>query len=248
MDLWNKVSSTDPKFTKRVKLGRYEFCDIDAMWTIQRATELWGPYGSTWGLQNTRFNPLYSKDMGVTAFTLEADFVFPGGRFAIAADLPYDPRGETLKKLQTMCIGKALSRLGFSADVYLGMFDDSAYVKTMENKYAAATDGGGFDNPDPVVSADSQTAVTKSKHKKYPEPNPVASGILGSLAQKYMELLSDPANSNAAGYIVNFKTVCHKVYDKYGQYPTKMESIPKMLEAIPLSEVIEKNDFLDGVE
>jgi hypothetical protein len=242
MELWNAVFSTDPKFTKNVSLGKYKFTDIDSMWNIRRATELWGPYGTKWKLQNCKYTPIISTQINTVGFMLEAHFIYPDGDFPIAVDMPYDPKGETLKKLQTMCLGKALSRLGFSADVYMGMFEDSAYVKEMEAKYAdTATDSGGSgDSPDAVPVA------SKSGVKKYPEPDPVASGILGSLAQKYMEELASHVNEHH-GYVVSFKKLCHAVYDKFNQYPTKVDSIPKIMESVPIGQVIEKNDFLEGI-
>lgn len=241
MELWNKVSTTDPKYTKQVKFGSYKFTDIDSMWNIRRATELWGPYGTGWGLQNLRIDPLYSKDSGVTAFTMQAEFVYPGGLFPIAADMPYEPKGETLKKLQTMCIGKALSRLGFSADVYMGRFDDSAYVKEMEQQYAVRNNNVPDDGS---PASGSEPAVTK-KHAKYPEPDPVASGILGKLCQQYMDKLA--GDETHSGYVVTFKRVCEAVYDAFGKYPTKVESLPVLMERVPLESVIEENDFLKGL-
>ncbi len=249
LKLWNQVCQTDPKYTKEVRLGSYKFTDIDNMYSIRRATELWGPYGSTWGIKELDVRDFSSWKDGssvVVGVYITAMFFYPGGQFSIAADMPYEPKGETLKKLQTMCIGKALSRLGFSADVYLGMFDDSAYVKEMEEKYAAATDNSGGGNTVGSGVTDKPVESKKEKVKKYPEPDPVAAGILGSMSQKYMEYLHDHAEQYPS-MIVNFKKVCNAVYDTYGQYPTKLESIPKMMLAIAIENVIEKNDFLEGL-
>ncbi|MTD33995.1 hypothetical protein [Paludibacterium denitrificans] len=48
MDLWNKVSKTDPRHTKDVSLGR-KFTAIDAHYQVMRATETFGPVGQGWG-------------------------------------------------------------------------------------------------------------------------------------------------------------------------------------------------------
>lgn len=232
MALWNKVCTTDPKFTKAVNLG-FKFTDIDSMWNIKRATELWGPYGSTWGIQQGQYGLVNDSKQTVVGIIFSGTFKYPGGEFYIAVDLPYEPRGSTLKKLQTMAIGKALSRLGFSADVYEGKFDDSAYVQTMEQQY----------------SGSKETKPEQKKPKKtvkYPEPDPNASGILGQLAQEYMDLVA--GNDKYQGMVVSFMKVCRAVYDEFGQYPTKVESIPLLLDKVPIDRVLEKNDFLDGIE
>jgi len=122
LELWNQVCTTDPVALKKVELGRRKFSDIDITYSIKRATELWGPFGGNWGLRGQRITML-----GDVGMLMEAEFYYPYGAFPIAADLQYESRGETAKKLQTTCIGKALSRLGFHADVYEGRFDDSAY-------------------------------------------------------------------------------------------------------------------------
>lgn len=242
MELWNKVQTTDPKYTKPVSFGKYHFTDIDSTWNIKRATELWGPYGSTWGLKEFYVNVFHAGE-DVAGVYIQGMFYYPGGSFSIAADIPYDPRGEVLKKLQTMCIGKALSRLGFSADVYEGRFDDSAYVKEMEKQYGSAAN----------ISADSsgsgvsptQPVKRSKKTVNYPEPDPNASGILGSLSQKYMDIVA--GDEQYSGMVVSFSKVCHAVYDEFGMYPTKIESIPMLIEKVPVSKVIEKNDFLEGL-
>lgn len=257
MKLWNFVCDTNPEFTKRVKLGGYSFTDIDIMYSIKRATELWGPFGSTWGLKQITYNfgegYIENKEKikeKVPGILMQGIFWYPGGEFDIAADLPYETRGETLKKLQTMCIGKALSRLGFSADIYEGRFDDSAYVKAQEEKYAETNDSNDSNHSATVVdnATKNEVVVNKPKAKKYPEPDPVASGILGALCQRYQTLLDiDDMKDLKLSHVVSFKKVCNAVYDAFGRYPTRMDSIPKLLETVPLDKVIEKNDFLDGV-
>ena len=42
---------------------------------------------------------------------------------------------EFIKKLETNTISKALSRLGFGADVFLGKFDDSRYIQELNEKF-----------------------------------------------------------------------------------------------------------------
>lgn len=248
MELWNKVEDTDPAFTKGVSLGKYKFTDIDSMWNIKRATALWGPYGSTWGLKTVTYNFIQAKE-DVVGIAMHGTFFYPDGFFDILADMPYEGRGETLKKLQTMCIGKALSRLGFSADVYMGKFEDSAYVRAQEEKYAQSTNS----NSDIANSVAVSTVGQPEVKKTYPEPDPVASGILGTLAQNYMDLLEAEYDSGkrpqAPELCVDFKKMYKAVYDAFGQYPTKNtpENLEKIIATVPLDKVIVKNDFLEGI-
>jgi hypothetical protein len=233
LKLWDQVETTDPAFTKEVKLGKYKFTDIDAMWSIKRATELWGPYGTQWGLRLLEYEVVYN-DNTPAWIILQGVFYYPHRTegFPIIVDMPYDAKGEVFKKLQTTAIGKSLSRLGFSADVYLGKFEDSKYVAAMNEKYGNTT---------------GKTKAGK-KGTQYPDPDPAASGILGALAQEYMAELQEREDDTAGGYVVDFKKVCHAVWDVFGKYPTKLESVPVLKEAVPLEAVLVKNDFRDGVD
>jgi hypothetical protein len=59
LKLWNQVSATDPAFTKKVSFGR-KFTAIDPTYQNLKATELWGPQGSTWGLRDLHFTTFES--------------------------------------------------------------------------------------------------------------------------------------------------------------------------------------------
>lgn len=136
--LWKAVEETDPRYTKLVTLGGRRFTDIDAYWQLRRATELWGPYGSTWGLDDVTLT--FTHDG--TAVLLRAAFRYPGGSFGIhnsarviSVKGSFDE--EWAKKIETNTLSKALSRLGFSADVYMGRFDDSRYVAEVGARFQA---------------------------------------------------------------------------------------------------------------
>jgi len=135
MALWNQVCETNPAITKRVN-QRGGFTAIDAQSQIKRATELWGPFGSKWGFKDFRFDYIYGEDTNkVTGIALTGKFYYPDGQFPIASDMPYRPNDDCFKKLQTDCITKALSRLGFNSDVFEGKFDDNRYIESLKKKY-----------------------------------------------------------------------------------------------------------------
>jgi hypothetical protein len=127
--LWRKVEKTDPANTKAVKFGSREFTSIDPTFQCKQATELFGPYGDKWGLYDLKFTTLATEP---PSLMLQADFVYPHNgdqcSFPIAVDMKLKAGDDITKKIVTSAISKALSRLGFSADVYMGKFDDAAYV------------------------------------------------------------------------------------------------------------------------
>lgn len=150
LELWNKVSKTDPAYTKKIVIGARKFTAIDAQYQLKKATELWGMYGETWGVKNLQFKPIQLGEE--TLLTLFAEFWYPKGSFEIAASvllakhgIDYKTKQATLKidddaykKVLTDLTTKALSKLGFNADVFLGQFDDQKYVAEVSKEFDEA--------------------------------------------------------------------------------------------------------------
>jgi len=137
--LWDAVSTTDPSDTKEVKFGR-KFTAIDAYSQIQMATAQFGPVGIGWGwdvhydytIEDVIFSDLtlwYVHD-GATGK------VHASGGCALKGKPSED--SEAKKKALTDSITKALSYLGFNADVFRGKFDDSKYVTEVKQQLAKA--------------------------------------------------------------------------------------------------------------
>ena len=72
MEIWNSNCTTNPVFTKYVK-QRGGFTAIDAYYQIRQATELWGPYGASWGLKNIKEEILKDYDIAL----IHAEFFYP---------------------------------------------------------------------------------------------------------------------------------------------------------------------------
>ena len=156
MAIWSAVSGTDPKFTSRVQ-QRGGFTAIDAYFQIRQATELWGPYGSAWGLRNM----VRTLNVEMEMAFLDAEFHYPDGEkdacFQIANSIDIKSRSksgakwddEFVKKLETNTISKALSRLGFGADVFMGMFDDARYIAEQNQKFGNAIPAPAQNAPPP---------------------------------------------------------------------------------------------------
>tara|TARA_R100000541_G_scaffold18623_1_gene28454 strand:+ start:201 stop:746 length:546 start_codon:yes stop_codon:yes gene_type:complete len=134
MNLWDAVSKTNPNHTKPVK-QRGGFTAIDAHYQIQTATELFGPVGIGWGydceyiFQNTLVICLVTFWHGDRAnkFGPVAGSAEISGK-RVDSDAP--------KKAMTDGITKALSHVGFNADVFLGKFDDNKYIQQMAAEFA----------------------------------------------------------------------------------------------------------------
>ena len=134
--LWDEVCETNPNDTKHVG-QRGGFTAIDAYSQIHRATEVFGSIGIGWG---------YAVDWdynipGVVTADLNFWYLLgkTRGEFQVsgACGLTGKPSvdSDAKKKALTDGITKALSYLGFNADVFLGKFDDNKYLAEVTEKY-----------------------------------------------------------------------------------------------------------------
>ena len=135
LKLWNSVCVTDPARTKVANNGRYKFTCVDPQWQAMKATEQFGAYGAGWGIKDCKFTML-----GETAMMLEAKFWYTIDEkvieFEYAVDMRYREGDDACKKLLTSFQSKCLSKLGFSADVYMGLYDDVQYVRDASIKHS----------------------------------------------------------------------------------------------------------------
>lgn len=160
MRIWNRVEKTDTRYTKDAKVGGQQITSLNGTAMIMKATEIFGPVGIGfgWTVLEERF------DRGAEMFVGEGDKRATLGfelnhtvkiRFWIKQDgergefeqygcTPYlykskygtTTDGEAPKKSLTDAIKKSLSMLGFSADVFLGMFEDKDYVNALSDEQA----------------------------------------------------------------------------------------------------------------
>ena len=131
--IWNAVSETDPAYTKKVN-QRGGFTTIDAQYQLMNATKEFGPYGKSWGFKDIDLDyTLIDKCLVI----FKGVFFFPGGQFPIIncksiGDKKIDE--DFAKKLETNTLSKALSKLGFNADIFMGKFEDIDYVNSAITK------------------------------------------------------------------------------------------------------------------
>jgi len=138
---WNDVCQTDLDHTKDVEYGKRKYTTINAQYQTRLATEKWGLYGKSWGLKDISFYTVdkvtWKGDLDVReplSLVLQATFYYPGGEFPVAGDIKFSEE-DKYKKLLTDVKSKALSMLGFNADVFMGMFDDQKYRDTLNEDF-----------------------------------------------------------------------------------------------------------------
>ena len=140
MDLWNRVSKTNPNHTKEVNIGR-KITAIDPYRQIEAATQEFGPAGQGWGWEVVRFEKLeVINQIGVLVRVWIKDHgsVDQWGQAGLYIDKAEKKKdGDCLKKATTDGITKCLSYMGFNADVFLGLFDDNKYVAERKAESAA---------------------------------------------------------------------------------------------------------------
>lgn len=160
--IWDRVSETDPQFTKDYKGdGGFQGTAVNALYVVREATKLFGPLGIGWGYNiiTDRYDqgaPILAEKDGVRLPSGEHESIHTllirlwymdgdkrgeveayghtkmiySNKWGIQTD------GEPAKKSLTDAIKKALSMLGFSADIHLGQFDDESYVAQVATEFA----------------------------------------------------------------------------------------------------------------
>lgn len=157
MEIWDKVSKTDPDHTKEVSFGR-KFTAIDAHSQVMEATRLFGPVGVGWGYETTFGTIDTGREIfvycdlilwwrnvqeweGIKGYGEKNQYgpirgicVLQGVK---ADGKPKPSDHDAGKKAMTDALTKGLSHLGFNADVFLGMFDDNKYVQELRGEKEA---------------------------------------------------------------------------------------------------------------
>lgn len=140
LKLWQSVEKTDPKHTKKANVRGNNITAIAPQSQIKQATEQFGPYGSTWGFKSFDFDYSMLELTGIVVF--KAMFYYPSGEFSISSSISAykdgartKPDADFAKKVETDTLTKALSKLGFNADVFMGLYDDNKYVMQMQEEF-----------------------------------------------------------------------------------------------------------------
>lgn len=140
MKLWDSVEKTNPKHTKKANVRGNNITAIAPQSQIKCATEQFGSYGDKWGWRSFDFDYALLAITGIVIF--KGVFYFPGGEFPISTSISAykdgartKPDADFAKKVETDALTKALSKLGFNADVFMGLYDDNKYVMEMTEAF-----------------------------------------------------------------------------------------------------------------
>ena len=141
LKLWNAVEKTDPNHTKNANVKGNKITSIKPQYQILQATKQWGAYGGNWGLKDISYDTQLVELNGLIVF--KANFYAPTIEFPLINTISVwrdgamtKPDDEWAKKVETDTLTKALSKLGFNADIFMGRFDDLRYVEEMKKEFA----------------------------------------------------------------------------------------------------------------
>lgn len=141
LELWNKVEKTNPKYTKKANVKGNNITAISPQYQIKNVTEQFGSYGKTWGFKELSFDYTLTESLGLVV--LHAVFYYPYGEFPIknAQNIFIDNAKTKIddnfaKKLETDTLTKAISKLGFNADIFMGLFDDVKYLAEITKEFS----------------------------------------------------------------------------------------------------------------
>lgn len=154
LKLWDSVQETDRSMTRTGWLDGRDVTSINATYMVKQATEQFGPIGIGWGYEivEERYDtaaPIYKEGEIVGheidhTLRLKLWYELDGKRGEVEhfGHTPFIMRSksgpytdhEAPKKSLTDALKKCLSMLGFSADIFMGLYDDQNYVQAIETK------------------------------------------------------------------------------------------------------------------
>lgn len=144
LKLWHLVEKTNPKYTKKANVKGNNITAISPQYQIKNVTEQFGSYGKTWGFKSLEFDYTLVDNLGLVV--LHAVFFYPDGEFPIknAQNVFIDNARTKIddnfaKKLETDTLTKAISKLGFNADIFMGLFEDVKYLAEVTKEFSEAT-------------------------------------------------------------------------------------------------------------
>jgi hypothetical protein len=157
LTLWNAVVTTDPAYTKSfTRGGGFKGTAINFVYLARKATEAFGPMGMGWGavVLDEKYQPgapIAANPDGSIVYAIthvlriKLWYVLGEQRGEIESygQTTYVGKNsngtftdeEAPKKSMTDAMSKALSWLGFGADVHLGLFDDNKYVNDRRREF-----------------------------------------------------------------------------------------------------------------
>lgn len=155
--IWEALGKTDPAHTKPFKRGGgFSGTAINPLWIVQRLTELFGPCGIGWGIDQPEFQVVNGSNHEILVYSIVSGWYMRAGRRAtvhgvggdkvvthIKANVErkreerWENDDEAFKKAYTDAVGNAFKFLGVGADVRMGLFEDSKYQEEVRREFEA---------------------------------------------------------------------------------------------------------------
>ena len=145
LGIWSQVEKTDLQYVKKVQ-QRGGYTAISPQYQLKCATKVFGAYGKGFGLSVSDFDMSLFDSLGVVMHKAKFFYLLNGERVefpitnAIQATTGAGDKKRVdvdfAKKVETNTVSKALSKLGFNADVFMGMFEDNQYIQELSNELA----------------------------------------------------------------------------------------------------------------
>lgn len=146
---WDRLAKTNPEHTKGFKRpGGFEGTAIKPIYLVHKMTELFGPCGGSWRISEPQFTLVNGQSGEIAVFCQLTVSIKPNGDFGapipgVGGDMVVKKRrdgsaiidDEAFKKAYTDAVGNALKFLGMSADVHMGLFEDSKYVAELRREF-----------------------------------------------------------------------------------------------------------------
>jgi len=162
--LWDKFKHTDPSYTKPFPKFGKTLTTIDPMYQVMTMTRVFGPVGKGWSYDAK----YHYTDANVFAevkivYCIDDIWYRYGPVSSVCALYKANSKldDEAPKKALTDAMTKGFSHLGVSADVFLGMFDNSKYVSAMKEKFNGTASAEGIKVK--VVNLRKDIKINKSK-------------------------------------------------------------------------------------
>lgn len=185
LSLWKQVCTPDQSATKVFNRGGgFKGTATNAVYLIRCATELWGPMGTAWGIRVVDEKIIDGASVSTgdrvhvdKVYVIRAEIFYPGGvvpaygQTILCGVNKYGPYTdeEAPKKSLTDALTKALSWLGFAADIHMGLWDDNKHVNDRSQRQPASSQQSAAQAPPAgqrQAPAQQQAATALSQARK----------------------------------------------------------------------------------
>lgn len=151
--IWKALGKTDPAHTKQFsRAGGFKGTAIKPIWITQRLTEQFGPCGEGWGIDEPQFQVVHGDNREVLVYCTVSCWhgtpqnkLYGVGGDKVVTHIKANPQynrperwendDEAFKKAFTDAVNNAFKFVGVGADVHMGLFDDSKYVREVAEEF-----------------------------------------------------------------------------------------------------------------